>query len=135
LLGLRKNIEDFKFIDMANTVIDHGIIHSNIKIKMRFQPNEVVLEGIPKKVSREIFKTIQDGVAGRLGVAEPSSPVPIITQPTKIKSSTQKTMNKKDLLSLLQTRYVTGEISKKEYESMKRELTSSKIGTKITKRK
>src|SRR3990170_8047405 len=67
MFGLRKNIEDFKFIDMASTVIDQGIIQSAIKIKMRFQPNEISLEGMPKKASREIFKNIQDGIAGRFG--------------------------------------------------------------------
>lgn len=123
MLGLRKNIEDFKYIDMSNTIIDHGIIHSTIRIKMRFQPNEIFLEGIPKKVSREIFKTIQEGVAGRLGSAEPTSPVPIIQNiKTKAEPEMHKAMNKKELLSLLQTRYVKGEISKDEYDSMKKEL-------------
>src|SRR3989344_8193802 len=52
MLGLRKNIEDYRFVDVANTNIDHGIIRSDIRLKMRFQENDVFLEAIPKKVSR-----------------------------------------------------------------------------------
>lgn len=131
LFGLRKNIEDFKFIDMANTVIDQGIIQSTIKIKMRFQPDEVVLEGIPKKVSREIFKNIQDGIAGRFGTIEPSAPVPIApSSPEPEIPEPDIGMSKEELFSVLQTRYMTGEISKKEYEYMKKELMGSKKTTK-----
>lgn len=131
LFGLRQNIEDFKFIDMANTVVDHGIIQSSIKIKMRFQPNEIVLEGIPKDVSREIFKNIQDGIAGRLGTVEPSAPIPIMpSSPEPEIPSPEMGMPKEELLSILQTRYITGEISKKEYQEMKKELVGSKKATK-----
>lgn len=130
LLGLRNNIEDFKFIDMANTVIDQGIVQSTIRIKMRFSQNEIILEGIPKEVSRDIFKNIQNGIAGRLGLLEPSAPIPIepstpgpeMPSAPEIELAKLK-MPKKDLMSVLQTRYVTGEITKKEYQDMKKELT------------
>ena len=108
MLGLRKNIEDYRFVDVANTNIDHGIIRSDIRLKMRFQENDVFLEAIPKKVSREIFKTIQQGVAGRLEGSEFETPANVIYPRTKKAKESNE-----DHLSIIQKRYAKGEISKR----------------------
>jgi hypothetical protein len=110
-LGLRREMEDYKYEDMANTVIDQGIISSTIAIKMRFLSDDVVLESIPRNIAREIFKTIQDGIAGRLDFT---------TEPITSESLNK---GKENLLLVLQERYIKGEITKRHYESMKKELS------------
>lgn len=70
LLGLKREIEDYKYDDMANTSIDQGIISSSVRIKMRFLSNDVALRSIPRKTARGIFKTVQEniGVISPMGI-------------------------------------------------------------------
>lgn len=55
LFGLKRGIEDYKYTDMANTIIDQGIISSTIAIKVRFLSDDVILRSIPNKIARQIF--------------------------------------------------------------------------------
>ena len=130
-LGLRRNIQDYKYVDMANTEIEQGFLFSNIKIKMRFNTEPVSLEMIPNNVARKVFATIQSGIENRLSgvvpetffkppltqafVEEPKEPE-IEPQPEPIPEKEE------DLLTILQRRYITGEITKKEYLEIKKEL-------------
>ncbi len=65
-LGLRADIEDYLYKDMANVKLDRGILRSSISIVMRFRSDNVKIENIPKDEAYEIFKAIDDGIAGRL---------------------------------------------------------------------
>ncbi len=65
-LGLRADIEDYLYKDMANVKLDKGILRSSISIVMRFRSDNVNIENIPKDDAYKIFKTIDDGIAGRL---------------------------------------------------------------------
>lgn len=136
--GLRRTIQDYKYVDMANTEIDQGFISSDIKIKMRFLSEPVLLERIPTKVAREMFKTIQEGIENRLSesvqetVFKPPLTQAFVEEPKVEQESTQE----EDLMNILQRRYVTGEITKKEYLDMKRELvpiTTKKSSKKVKK--
>jgi hypothetical protein len=118
--GLRRSVEDFKYVDMANTLIDQGFISSTIKIKMRFLSDPVELKRIPTKVAREIFKTIQDGVAGRLEKLEQ----PDISPQKLVERNRVKAVPKdEDPLKILQKRCAKGEITTEEYKKMKRLLS------------
>lgn len=64
LFGLKRGLEDYKYEDMGNTSINQGIISSSVKVKMRFLSNDVVLRSIPKRVARNIFKTVQENIGG-----------------------------------------------------------------------
>lgn len=138
LFGLKRNIKDYKYADMANTVIDQGIISSTIAIKVRFLSDDVMLQSIPNKIARGVFRTIQDGIAGRL---EPQKPqhVVISTLPTAVLAPTlitKETLEKDkdlDLMELLKRRYVMGELTKRQYNAMKKELMPTK--KKATKKK
>lgn len=65
-LGLRADIEDYLYKDMANVKLDKGIIRSSVSIVMRFRSDNAKIENIPKDEAYKIFKAIDDGIAGRL---------------------------------------------------------------------
>lgn len=73
-LGLRKNVEDFRYVDIANVKLKKGIIRSGIILKMRFLSDNVEIDNFPKEVGEKIFRLVQDGVAGRLPSAQPQDP-------------------------------------------------------------
>jgi hypothetical protein len=68
-LGLRADIEDYMYKDMANVKLDKGIFRSSIFIVMRFRSDSVNIENIPKDDAYKIFKAIDDGIAGRLNAS------------------------------------------------------------------
>jgi Bacterial PH domain len=74
-LGLRKNIEDYRFTDIANVHLKKGIIRSGVILKMRFLSDNVEVDNFPKEVGEKIFRLVQDGVAGRLSLAQPQDNV------------------------------------------------------------
>ncbi len=65
-LGLRADIEDYLYKDMANVRLDKGILRSSIYIVTRFRSDSVNIKNIPKDDAYRIFKAIDDGIAGRL---------------------------------------------------------------------
>lgn len=65
-LGLRADIEDYLYKDMANVKLDKGILRSSISIVMRFRSDSLNIKNIPKDDAYKIFKAIDDGIAGRL---------------------------------------------------------------------
>lgn len=71
-LGLRADVNDFLYKDMANVKLNKGMLRSSIGINMRFMSEPVSIENIPKDGANRIFKTIQDGIAGRLEGGKPT---------------------------------------------------------------
>jgi hypothetical protein len=65
-LGLRADIEDYLYKDMSNVKLNKGIFRSGISVVMRFRTDSVNIERIPKDEAYNIFKAIEDGIAGRL---------------------------------------------------------------------
>ena len=65
-LGLRADIEDYLFKDMANVKLDKGILRSSISIVMRFRSDNVIIEKIPKEDANKLFKFIEDGINNKL---------------------------------------------------------------------
>lgn len=104
-LGLRKNITDYRYVDMANTEIKKGIINSSIHIKMRFLSEDCCLKGIPNKSAMNIFRTIQERIQLSRGGFQRSQPE-----------------GGEDPLQILRVRFARGEITEEEYLSMKRAL-------------
>lgn len=104
-LGLRRNVTDYRYTDMANTRIEKGLINSSIYIDMRFLSEECCLKGIPNKSAVKIFRTIQE----RIARTRPGLPLPA-------------SEGAEDPLQILKVRFAKGEITKEEYLSMKRAL-------------
>lgn len=57
--GLRADIEDYWFRDMANVKISKGIIRSSIQITMRYQSNDLFIEDLPRSGVNEVIRDIQ----------------------------------------------------------------------------
>jgi hypothetical protein len=104
-LGLRRNITDYRYSDMANTKIEKGIINSSIHIEMRFLSEDCVLKGIPNKSASRMFRTIEEQITRTRGG------LPLVEEPPV-----------EDPLKILKVRLARGEISRGEYQSLKKEL-------------
>jgi hypothetical protein len=111
-LGLHKEIEDYRYEDMANLKIDKGIMFARIIVKRRFMSEDLILDDLPEGQVDYIFRLIQENLR-RMGNATIS---PVTTnQQTPLTSS-------EDPLQVLKLRFAKGEITKEQFEEMKKVL-------------
>ena len=68
-LGLRKNIEDYRFADIANVKLHKGIVRSSILLKVRFLSDDLEIDNISKEAGDKLVQLIQQGIGGNLSVA------------------------------------------------------------------
>jgi hypothetical protein len=111
-LGLRKQIEDYRYEDIANLKIDRGILFATITAKRRFMSEDLILDKLPKGQADNISKVIQENL-GRMSsigrsLLAPNQQVPV-TPP-------------EDPLQVLKLRFARGEITKEQFEETKRAL-------------
>jgi len=66
--GLRANIVDFRYKDIANVGIKKGFTRSDIAIRIRFGGEEFAIRSIPNEGAAKMFGTIQSGVDGDLKI-------------------------------------------------------------------
>ncbi len=111
-LGLRKQIEDYRYEDVANLKVDQGILFATITVKRRFMSADLVLDNLPKGKADYLTRLIQENL-NRTSAASTSPAAP--GQQT---GSTQP----EDPLQILKLRFAKGEITKEQYEEMKRAL-------------
>lgn len=105
-LGLKKQVEDFRYHDMANFKVEKGILCGSIIIRQNFMSDDVVIDNLPKDQLDKVMKIVQEKI--RLA----RTPHPI----TQTSASSQS----QDPLTLLKTRFVKGEITQDQFEEMKR---------------
>jgi len=111
-LGLHKEIEDYRYEDMANLKIDKGILFATITVKRRFMSEDLILDNLPAGQVDYVFRLIQENLR-RMGNATIS---PVTTnQQTPLTSS-------EDPLQVLKLRFARGEITKEQFEEMKKVL-------------
>lgn len=80
-LGLRKNIEDYLFADIANVKLHRGIVRSSILLKVRFLSDDLEIDNIPKEAGDKLVQLIQQGIAGRLAtVSAQDKKIPAVIQ-------------------------------------------------------
>jgi hypothetical protein len=111
-LGLRKEIEDYRYEDIANVKLDKGILFATITAKRRFMSEDLVLDKLSKGQADYISRVIQENLR-RISSA-PTSPV----------TGDQQTppTSPEDPLQVLKLRFARGEITKEQFEEMKRAL-------------
>jgi len=108
----RLKVEDFRYEDIANLKIDKGILFATITVKRRFMSEDLILDNLPEDQVDYVFRLIQDNLR-RMGNATPS---PITTnQQTPLTSS-------ENPLQILKLRFARGEITKEQFEEMKKVL-------------
>lgn len=118
LLGLTLSNRDYRYSDMGNISVHKGIFNSTIEVKMRFLSYDLMLRGIPHEEAALISRTIQKGIDGRFeGMDGEESRIYRIPQTAAPKESSDA-----DLLKILKLRYAKGEMTREEYERMKRDL-------------
>jgi len=111
-LGLHNEIEDYRYEDIANLRIDKGIMFATITVKRRFMSEDLILDNLPGGQVDYIFRLIQENLR-RIGSAT-TSPVTTDWQ-TQLKSS-------EDPLQVLKLRFARGEITREQFEEMKKVL-------------
>ncbi|MGI0027874.1 MAG: PH domain-containing protein [Nitrosopumilaceae archaeon] len=79
-LGLRKNIEDYRFADIANVKLHKGIVRSSILLKVRFLSDDLEIDNISKEAGDKIVQLIQQGIAGALDSKQPQAKTPPLQQ-------------------------------------------------------
>jgi hypothetical protein len=111
-LGLRKEIEDYRYEDVANLKIDKGILFATITVKRRFMSEDLILDDLPKGQAAYISRVIQENLRRMSGAT--TSPV----------TTSQQTppASPEDPLQILKLRFARGEITKEQFEEMKRAL-------------
>jgi hypothetical protein len=108
-LGLHKEIEDYRYEDIANLKIDKGIMFATITVKRRFMSEDLILDNLPRSRADYISRVIQENL--RRMSSGPTSPV-TTNQRTPLTSP-------EDPLQVLKLRFARGEITKEQFEEMK----------------
>lgn len=104
--GFRKDIEDYRYDDIANFKIKAGLFFATVTIGHRFMSESMILDGLPKRSTSGISKAVEENIRrARTGVSPPPSP-PVPEDP----------------LDVIKMRFARGEITMQEYEEMKRSL-------------
>jgi hypothetical protein len=111
-LGLHKEIEDYRYEDIANLKIDKGIMFATITAKRRFMSEDLILDNLPKGQADYISKVIQENLR-RLSSATAS---PVTTNQRVSPTAPE------DPLQVLKLRFARGEITKEQFEEMKKAL-------------
>ncbi len=111
-LGLRKEIEDYRYEDIANLKIDKGILFATITAKRRFMSEDLILDKLLKGQADYISRAIQENLRRMSGAATS----PVTTNQQVSLTSPQ------DPLQILKLRFARGEITKEQFEEMKRAL-------------
>jgi hypothetical protein len=111
-LGLHKEIEDYRYEDIANLKIDKGILFATITLKRRFMSEDLILDNLPAGQVDYFFRLIQENLRRMSGA------------PTSVVTTNQQTplTAPEDPLQVLKLRFARGEITKEQFEEMKRVL-------------
>ena len=103
-MGLHKDIEDYRYEDMANFKVSKGIMFATITIGHRFMSESLVLGNLPKGSMNGISRAVEENirkVRGGITSNQPSSG---------------------DAMEVLRLRFARGEITKEQFEEMRRTL-------------
>ena len=111
-LGLRKELEDYRYEDIANLKIDKGIMFATITVKRRFMSEDLILDNLPRSRADYISRVIQENL--RQMSSATASPV---TTNQRVPPTSPE-----DPLQVLKLRFARGEITKEQFEEMKRAL-------------
>jgi hypothetical protein len=111
-LGLHKEIEDYRYEDIANLKIDKGIAFATVTVKRRFMSEDLILDNLPRGQADYISRVIQENLRRMSGAT--TSPV-TTNQRTSLTSPEEP-------LQVLKLRFARGEITKEQFEEMKRAL-------------
>jgi hypothetical protein len=108
--GLHKTVEDYRYEDMANFKVKKGIMFATITIRQRFMSDDLVLDNLPKDKMDIISEVVNEGIRRAKGGVMPQATT----------SQQVPGPQSEDPLKVLKLRLAKGEITREEYEDMKR---------------
>jgi hypothetical protein len=111
-LGLHKEIEDYRYEDIANLKIEKGILFATITLRRRFMSEDLVLDNLPARQVDYVFRLIQENLTRMSSTSLSPATTSQQTPPTSAE----------DPLQVLKLRFARGEITREEFEEMKRVL-------------
>lgn len=106
-LGIHKDIEDYRYEDMANFKVSRGLFFATVTISHRFNSESLILDNLPKSSMNGISKAVEENI-GRVRGSTTARPVQI--NPSQ------------DALDTLKMRFAMGEITKEQFEEMRHTL-------------
>ena len=111
-LGLHKEIEDYRYEDIANLKIEKGILFATITLRRRFMSQDLILDNLPARQVDYVFKLIQENLKRMSSASVSPATTGQQTPPTSSENP----------LQVLKLRFARGEITREEFEEMKRVL-------------
>src|SRR5213593_5301870 len=86
-LGLKKDYTDYSYTDIANVILDKGILRSSVKCVLRFRGDPLHLNDLPNSEAEKVYGLIRENLA-RYQPAS-SAGLPSATGPTAIQQQSQ----------------------------------------------
>jgi hypothetical protein len=62
-LGLKKDFTDFNYTDVANAILDKGILRSTVKITLRFGGDPLNLADLPNSDAEKAYGIIRSNIS------------------------------------------------------------------------
>ena len=62
-LGLKKDYSDFSYVDIANAILDKGILRSTIKCVLRFGGDPLALNDLPNEDAMRAYGIIRENLS------------------------------------------------------------------------
>jgi hypothetical protein len=105
--GIHKDIEDYRYEDMANFKVSRGLFFATVTISHRFNSETLILNNLPKRSMTDISKAVEENI----GRVRGGTTAKIATAEAPL-----------DALSTLKMRFAKGEITKEQFEEMRHTL-------------
>jgi hypothetical protein len=113
--GLKIDLMDYAYEDLANMELHKGIFTTEIELTPRFNSEKVKLPAVSKDVAEELFGGIRKGIHGDFGLGDVTGNVVMQQQ------KSDEPISKLERLSALKEK---GIISEKELEAVETRLLS-----------
>lgn len=75
-MGLKKDYTDYSYRDIANVVLDKGLMRSTVRLTLRFGGEPLVLGDLPNNDAQSAYGLIRESLAGSMNPAPQAAPAP-----------------------------------------------------------
>ena len=133
--GMKANIVDVHYKDISNTRLKRGIFSTEIYLEARHHSDEIRLPAVDKDIAAEIHSMIQKGIRGELlGQSDtfdiPQDTASVNADLSRADNNATQPLNQEEVssqniddpLKILKIRFAKGEITKEQYEDMRKML-------------
>jgi hypothetical protein len=62
MLRIKKSYTDYSYADILNVTIDRGPLRSTLKLNLRMDGSDLLVEDIPNDEAQEAFRIIRQGI-------------------------------------------------------------------------